>query len=127
MKTLRIFSGVSCATCSMSMPPSLEPISATFWVARSVSDGDVVLLLDVGAFLDQQAAHLLALGPGLVGLELHAEDLPGQRLDLVRASVASLTPPPLPRPPAWICALTTQTEPPSFCAASRASRTLNAG
>src|SRR5213082_1602248 len=27
---------------------------------------------------------------------------------------ATLTPPPLPRPPAWICALTTQTLPPSF-------------
>ena len=40
---------------------------------------------------------------------------------------ASLTPPPLPRPPAWICALTTQTGPPSFCAASTASCTVNAG
>ena len=60
------------------MPPSLEPIIATFCVARSVSDGDVVLLLDVGAVLDQQAAHLLALRAGLVGLELHAEDLAGE-------------------------------------------------
>ena len=40
---------------------------------------------------------------------------------------ASLTPPPLPRPPAWICAFTTQTAPPSFCAASSASRTVKAG
>ena len=45
--------------------------------------GDVVLLLDVGAFFDQQPAHLLALGPGLVGDQLHAQDLPGQLLDLV--------------------------------------------
>ena len=44
--------------------------------------GDVVLLLDVGAFLDQEAAHLLALRAGLVGDELHAEDLAGERRDL---------------------------------------------
>jgi hypothetical protein len=37
MKMRMIFSGVSWATFSMSMPPSLEPIIATFWVARSVS------------------------------------------------------------------------------------------
>src|SRR5437879_1005368 len=41
--------------------------------------------------------------------------------------LASFTPPPLPRPPAWICAFTTQTLPPSFCAASTASSTENAG
>ena len=35
----------------------------------------VVLLLDRGALLDQQALHLLARGAGLVGHELHAEDL----------------------------------------------------
>jgi hypothetical protein len=34
---------------------------------------------------------------------------------------ATLTPPPLPRPPAWICALTTQTFPPSVFAAATAS------
>lgn len=44
---------------------------------------DVVLLADVRAFFDVQATHLLALGTRLVGLELHAQDLPGQRLDIV--------------------------------------------
>ncbi len=34
-------------------------------------------MLDVGAFLDQQVAHLLALGAGLVGDQLHAEDVVG--------------------------------------------------
>ena len=34
---------------------------------------------------------------------------------------------PLPRPPAWICDLTAQTEPPSFFAASTASVTEKAG
>src|SRR5437867_5858179 len=40
---------------------------------------------------------------------------------------ATFTPPPLPRPPAWICALTTQTLPPSFLAAPTALSTENAG
>src|SRR6266851_2617182 len=43
------------------------------------------------------------------------------------AERASFTPPPLPRPPAWICAFTTQILPPSFFAASTASSTENAG
>ncbi len=41
------------------------------------------------------------------------------------AFLASFTPPPLPRPPAWICALTT-TVPPSRLATSPASAGLNA-
>ena len=39
----------------------------------------------------------------------------------------TLTPPALPRPPAWICAFTTQTGPPSSCAAFTASSTEKAG
>ena len=39
--------------------------------------GAVVFVLDVGAFLDQQVAHLLAFRAGLVGDQLHAEDLVG--------------------------------------------------
>ena len=35
--------------------------------------------------------------------------------------LATLTPPPLPRPPAWICALTTTTPPPSFSAIALAA------
>src|SRR5687768_12059964 len=41
--------------------------------------------------------------------------------------LATFTPPALPRPPAWICAFTTQTLPPSFFAAATASSTENAG
>src|SRR5687767_1705895 len=41
--------------------------------------------------------------------------------------LATLTPPPLPLPPAWICAFTTQTLPPSFCAAATASSTQKHG
>src|SRR5258706_10321778 len=40
--------------------------------------------------------------------------------------LTTLTPPALPRPPAWICAFTTQTGPPSACAALTASSTVNA-
>src|SRR5664279_3568469 len=41
--------------------------------------------------------------------------------------LTTLTPPALPRPPAWICAFTTQTGPPSSWAPLSASSTLNAG
>ena len=44
----------------------------------------------------------------------------------VSRSRATLTPPALPRPPAWTCALTTQTDPPSASAAWTASSALAA-
>ncbi len=57
---------------------------------------DIELLLDVGAFLDQQAAHLLASRPGLMRDELHTENLAGALLhflerlgDLDAASLAA--------------------------------------
>ena len=96
----------------MSMPPSELAISATRCVVAVDDHADVQLVLDVGAFLDEQPAHLLALGAGLVRDQLHAEDL-RRRVSHSSIERASLTPPPLPRPPAWICALTTQTGPPS--------------
>ena len=37
MYSVMIFSGVLCATSSMSMPPSDDAMKATFWVARSVT------------------------------------------------------------------------------------------
>ncbi len=57
------------------MPPSLDAISTTRWLTRSVTMDNVQFLLDVGAFLDQQAAHFLAFRAGLVRDQLHAEDL----------------------------------------------------
>ena len=63
------------------------------------------------------------VGAGLVRDELHAEDLARRARAPRRSSCASLTPPPLPRPPAWICAFTTQTGPPSCFAARTASST----
>ena len=88
---------------------------------------DVELLLDVGALLDQQPAHLLPARTGLVGDQLHAENCFGVLAFTSSRDFATLTPPPLPRPPAWICAFTTQTLPPSFFAASTASSTLKHG
>ena len=44
---------------------------------------DVELLADVGALLDQQPPHLLPAGAGLVGDELHAEDLAREIAHLV--------------------------------------------
>ena len=48
------------------------------------SDRQVELAIDVDGFLDQQLAHLLAIGAGLVGDQLHAEDLTGQLASLFR-------------------------------------------
>ena len=56
--------------------------------ARGVAVEDhrkVELLLDRGAFLHEYLLHLLALGAGLVGHELHAKDLLGVRLHLIEA------------------------------------------
>ena len=47
-------------------------------------DGEVILFLDVRAVFNIEAPHLLAFGAGLVGLELHAQNLAGQLLDLVK-------------------------------------------
>ena len=59
----------------------------------------------------------LTLGSRLMRDELHAEDLSAPAARTSSSDFATLTPPPLPRPPAWICALTTQTVPPSYFAA----------
>src|SRR5690606_7016874 len=60
-------------------------------------DGQVVFLLDIGAFLDVQAANLLAFGAGLVRDQLHAQNLAGQGPDFVEGlgdlHAAALAPP----------------------------------
>ena len=98
--------------------------------------GEVELLVDIGAVLDVEAVDLLAGRPGLHGDQRRAEHL---FANCFTSSIerASRTPPlspaeaslnlPLPRPPAWIWLFTTQSGPPSFCAASTASSGVNAG
>ena len=85
---------------------------------------------DVGALLDVEAVDLLAGRAGLEGDERAAEHLPRKVLTS-SSERARRTPPlaaglrlpeaPLPRPPAWIWALTTQTGPGSSRAAASTS------
>ena len=92
---------------------------------------------DGRAFLDVEAVDLLALrarsggspAPGRASRSALALHVVGG-LDHPDAALASGPRPskrPLPRPPAWIWAFTTQTGPPSFSAASTASSTVKAG
>ncbi len=77
-------------------------------------------------FLDIEALHEL---PGRSGLGV-TRVMPSMRSASFFTSsmdFTTLTPPPLPRPPAWICAFTTQTGPGCDCATFTASSTLKAG
>ena len=94
---------------------------------------EVEFLRDVDAVGDVEALDLLALRAGLDGDQGLAEHFLGMGADFldrlgepdaalgVGASSLNL---PLPRPPAWICAFTTQSGPGSFFAASTASSTV---
>ena len=62
-------------------------------------DAEVEFALDGQGFFDQQALHDAAFGTGLVGDQRHAQDL-ARQFAASAASLATLTPPPLPRPPA---------------------------
>ena len=101
------------ATSSISMPPAAEAMKTGLPLRAVEHDAEVEFALDGQRLFDQQALHDAAFGAGLVRDQRHAEDLVGDARRLRAASLATLTPPPLPRPPAWICALTT-TLPPMF-------------
>jgi hypothetical protein len=87
-------------------------------------DAQIQLALDGQRLFDQQALHDAAFRTGLVRHQRHAQHL-ARDSAASAASFATFTPPPLPRPPAWICAFTT-TLPPIFLAAASASSTVNA-
>ena len=73
---------------------------------------EIELLVDRRAFLDVEAVDRLPFGP--VWCVTSVE--PSMRVaSFFTSSIdfTTLTPPALPRPPAWICAFTTQTGPPS--------------
>ena len=113
MKALKMRSGVFSATFSISTPPSGLAIR-TGRSRRAVDDdAEVELALDVKPFLDEHAADRPAFGPGLVRDERHAEHRLARWSPRASGPFTTLTPPPLPRPPAWICALTTTMPPPS--------------
>ena len=63
MNSLKIRSGVSSATFSISMPPSGLTMSTSRSVARSRTMPEVELALDLEALLDEHALHLLPAGP----------------------------------------------------------------
>ena len=54
-------------------------------MARAVDeDAEIQLTSDVKPLLDEHTGHLPALGPGLMGHQVHAEHLSGQLLGFVR-------------------------------------------
>ena len=81
-----IFSGVSWATASMSMPPSVDATIATRPVAAVDQQGEIIFLRDVDPVGDVEPVDLLALGAGLDGDEGLAEHLLGVGSDLVDRS-----------------------------------------
>jgi hypothetical protein len=93
----------------MSMPPSVDAM--THDAARLAVDEhrEVELARDVEALLDVEALDLLALGAGLLGDERACRGSSGDGLPRPRRRPCDLHAAALPRPPAWICALTTTT------------------
>ena len=70
----------------MSIPPSELAIKRNALRAAVDDHADVEFLGDVGAFFDEKAAHLLPARTGLMGHELHAENLPGALAHLVNGA-----------------------------------------
>ena len=79
MKSLKILSGVSSATFSISTPPSELTISTSRSLDAVEHDAQVELALDLEALLDEDALDLLPVRSRLVGDEVHAEHLLGRR------------------------------------------------
>ena len=73
--TLWIFSGVCSATSSISIPPSAGGHHTDLLRDAVHHHAEIELLLDVGAFLDEEPPDLLTGRTGLVRDELHAENL----------------------------------------------------
>ena len=124
--TLWIFSGVFAATSSMSMPPSEEAISATFCVPRSTTRPTYSSVAMSAPSSMSSRRTFWPCGP----VWCVTSCMPRIFFACARTSssdFATFTPPPLPRPPAWICALTTHTLPPSCRAAATASSTPKHG
>jgi hypothetical protein len=98
------------ATSSMSMPPSVEAIITGMPAARSrVTQVELAAMSSAASTTPPHESW--PSGPVWWVTSVHAEDL-ARAASASSASRTSLTPPPLPRPPAWICALTTARAPP---------------
>src|SRR5882762_5599415 len=126
MNALWIFSGVLAATSSMSMPPSLEAMSATRCVPRSTTMPTYSSFLMSAPSSMRSRRTFCPSGPVWCVLSIMPRILPAHSRTS-SADFATFTPPPLPRPPAWICAFTTHTLPPSSRVAATASSTEKQG
>src|SRR5258706_4809875 len=126
MNTLWIFSGVLAATSSMSMPPSLEAMSATRCVPRSTTMPTYSSFLMSAPSSTRSRRTFCPSGPVWCVFSIMPRILPAHSRTSL-SDFVTFTPPPLPRPPAWICALTTHTLPPSSRAALTASSTEKQG
>ena len=126
MKTLWIFSGVCAATSSMSMPPSELAISVTRCVPRSTTMPTYSSFLMSAPSSMSSRRTFWPCGPVWWVTSCMPSIWP-ESVFTSSTDLASFTPPPLPRPPAWIWALTTQTLPPSDWAAFTASSTEKHG
>src|SRR5688572_10871047 len=116
-------SGFSRATCSMSTPPRAEPMNVIALDARSTSAERYSSFSMSVASLTSTSLTGSARPPDWYVVIF----VPSIFAAASRASsgvLTSLTPPALPRPPAWICALTTKSPPPIDFAAARASSPL---
>jgi hypothetical protein len=122
--SFRIFSGVLAATSSMSIPPSEEAITTTCPLPRSTSTptySSRAMLIPCSI-----SRRLTSRPPGPVcgvtrvmpRMALAASCAPW-------APLTTFTPPPLPRPPAWIWALTTTTSLPVSEMSSFAARSAS--
>ncbi len=119
MCALKIRCGVSAATFSISMPPAGLTISTGRSAARSITRPRYSSRAICRPSSTSRRLTMRPSGPVWCVV---------RRMPIIcvasasasTADVASFTPPPLPRPPAWICALTT-TVPPSRRAMSPAS------
>lgn len=76
---------MSWATFSMSTPPSVEAMNTMRRLERSTTAPRYRLLVDVGAGLHQDLADRLAVGVGLVGHQVLAQPLLGERLGVLFA------------------------------------------
>ena len=118
-----ISSGVAAATASMSIPPDALAIMTGRPADRSTSTPRYSSFAMSRASSINRRPTTRPAGP-VWGVTRVIPSMSPAIRSASAASAATLTPPPLPRPPAWICALTT-TRPPRRRATAPASRAEN--
>src|SRR5690606_17662668 len=84
MVALRIFSGVSSATFSISTPPSVEAMKTIRRVERSTT-AQVQLLVDISTGFNQDLGNRLTIGVSLIGHQTLAQPLLGEGLGIFPA------------------------------------------